>query len=97
MAPMVHWPEVMVTYEYRCAIPSYDIEIIPACLACPSFIVFGIHCAKLSKSQMLPQFFDIQLDDRSIEVKEGDTLSLGTHTIAAPCIIQSDIIVQVFV
>ena len=31
--------------------------------------------------QMLPQFFDIQLDDRSIEVKEGDTLSLGTHTL----------------
>ena len=30
---------------------------------------------------MLPQFFDIALDDRSIEVKEGDTLSLGSHTL----------------
>ena len=26
---------------------------------------------------MLPQFFDVALDDRSIEVREGDTLSLG--------------------
>lgn len=30
---------------------------------------------------MLPQFFDVALDDRSIEVKEGDTLSLGSHTL----------------
>ncbi|MDE7311160.1 MAG: FprA family A-type flavoprotein [Eubacterium sp.] len=31
--------------------------------------------------QMLPQFFQVELDDRSIEVKEGDTLSLGSHTL----------------
>ncbi len=31
--------------------------------------------------QMLPQFFDIQLDDRSIVVKEGDSLPLGSHTL----------------
>lgn len=31
---------------------------------------------------MLPQFFDVTLDDRSIEVKEGDTLSLGSHTLS---------------
>ncbi len=31
--------------------------------------------------QMLPQFFDVVLDDRSIEVREGDTLSLGSHTL----------------
>ncbi len=30
---------------------------------------------------MLPQFFDVTLDDRSIEVKEGDTLKLGSHTL----------------
>ncbi len=30
---------------------------------------------------MLPQFFDVALDDRSIEVREGDRLSLGTHTL----------------
>lgn len=30
---------------------------------------------------MLPQFFDVALDDRSIEVREGDTLSLGSHTL----------------
>lgn len=31
--------------------------------------------------QMLPQFFDVALDDSSIEVKEGDSLSLGSHTL----------------
>lgn len=30
---------------------------------------------------MLPQFFDIELDDRSIVVKEGDSLPLGSHTL----------------
>lgn len=30
---------------------------------------------------MLPQFFNVALDDRSIEVREGDTLSLGSHTL----------------
>lgn len=31
---------------------------------------------------MLPQFFDIDLTDRTVTVKEGDTLSLGKHTIS---------------
>ena len=31
--------------------------------------------------QMLPQFFHVELDDRSIEVKEGESLSLGSHTL----------------
>lgn len=30
---------------------------------------------------MIPQFFDIDLSDRSVVVKEGDTLNLGTHTL----------------
>lgn len=30
---------------------------------------------------MLPQFFDISLDGHSLTVKEGDTLSLGEHTL----------------
>ena len=30
---------------------------------------------------MLPQFFDIPLDGHSLTVKEGDTLSLGEHTL----------------
>lgn len=30
---------------------------------------------------MIPQFFDIDLEGRKIVVKEGDTLSLGTHTL----------------
>ncbi|MDE6759299.1 MAG: FprA family A-type flavoprotein [Lachnospiraceae bacterium] len=30
---------------------------------------------------MLPQFFDVDIKDRSISVKEGDTLELGGHTL----------------
>lgn len=31
---------------------------------------------------MLPQFFDIPLDGKTITVKEGDTLELGAHTLS---------------
>ena len=30
---------------------------------------------------MLPNFFEVPVEDRSITVKEGDTLELGTHTL----------------
>ena len=30
---------------------------------------------------MIPQFFDVDLTDRAVTVKEGDTLSLGAHTL----------------
>ena len=30
---------------------------------------------------MIPQFFDVDLTGRTVTVKEGDTLSLGTHTL----------------
>lgn len=30
---------------------------------------------------MLPQFFDIDLNDRKVVVKEGDTINLGVHTL----------------
>lgn len=30
---------------------------------------------------MIPQFFDMDITDRSVVVKEGDTLSLGKHTL----------------
>ncbi len=30
---------------------------------------------------MLPQFFDMDITDRSVVVKEGDTLELGSHTL----------------
>lgn len=30
---------------------------------------------------MLPQFFDVDITDRSVVVKEGDTLELGSHTL----------------
>ncbi len=32
--------------------------------------------------QMMPQFFDYDLGDRAVTVKEGDTLSLGTHKLS---------------
>ena len=31
--------------------------------------------------QMIGQFFDVDLEDRKIVVKEGDTLELGNHTL----------------
>lgn len=31
--------------------------------------------------QMLPQFFDLELEGKTVTVKEGDTLSLGEHTL----------------
>ena len=31
---------------------------------------------------MLPQFFDIDLTDRTVNVKEGDSLNLGEHTLS---------------
>ncbi len=31
--------------------------------------------------QMLPQFFDFDLTGRTVTIKEGDTLSLGSHTL----------------
>ena len=30
---------------------------------------------------MIPQFFDVDITERSVDVKEGDTLSLGKHTL----------------
>lgn len=30
---------------------------------------------------MIPQFFDVELTGRTVTVKEGDTLNLGTHTL----------------
>ena len=32
--------------------------------------------------QMLPQFFDLDLEGHTLTVKEGDTLSLGAHTLS---------------
>lgn len=41
----------------------------------PSAILVG----NAKTFQMLPQFFDIDFSNRILEVKEGDTLDLGTH------------------
>jgi len=47
--------------------------------------------------QILPQFFDIDFIDKTIAVKEGDTLSLGTHTLTffgAPMVHWPEVIVS---
>lgn len=47
--------------------------------------------------QMLPQFFNADFSDRTIAVKEGDTLSLGEHTLtfyAAPMVHWPEVIVS---
>ncbi len=47
--------------------------------------------------QMLPQFFDADFSNRTIAVKEGDTLSLGEHTLtfyAAPMVHWPEVIVS---
>ena len=46
---------------------------------------------------MLPQFFDIDLEGRKVEVKEGDELSLGEHTLVfvmAPMIHWPEVMVE---
>ena len=46
---------------------------------------------------MLPQFFTMDLSDRSVVVKEGDTLSLGSHTLQffmAPMVHWSEVMVE---
>ena len=45
----------------------------------------------------LPQFFDLDLTDRCVTVKEGDTLSLGSHTLAfvmAPMVHWPEVMVE---
>lgn len=47
--------------------------------------------------QMIGQFFDLDLSDRSMEVKEGDTLSTGSHTfhfVAAPMVHWPEVLVS---
>ena len=46
---------------------------------------------------MLPQFFSMDLSDRSVVVKEGDTLSLGSHTLQffmAPMVHWPEVLVE---
>lgn len=46
---------------------------------------------------MLPQFFDIDISERKIEVKEGDELSLGEHTLVffmAPMVHWPEVMVE---
>lgn len=47
--------------------------------------------------QMIGQFFDLDLSGRSMEVKEGDTLSTGSHTfhfVAAPMVHWPEVLVS---
>lgn len=48
-------------------------------------------------SAMLPQFFELDLSDRFIVVKEGDTLNLGSHTlhfVMAPMVHWPEVMVE---
>ena len=47
--------------------------------------------------KMIPQFFDFDLTGRTVEVKEGDTLSLGSHTlhfVMAPMVHWPEVMVE---
>ncbi|MGI6007406.1 MAG: FprA family A-type flavoprotein [Ruminococcus sp.] len=47
--------------------------------------------------KMIPQFFDFDLTGRTVEVKEGDTLSLGEHTlhfVMAPMVHWPEVMVE---
>ena len=47
--------------------------------------------------QMLPQFFDLPLEGHTLTVKEGDTLSLGSHTLTfvmAPMVHWPEVMVE---
>ena len=47
--------------------------------------------------KMIPQFFDFDLTGRTVEVKEGDTMSLGSHTlhfVMAPMVHWPEVMVE---
>ena len=59
----------------------------------PSLLLVG----NAKTFNMLPQYFDIDLTDRTVTVKEGDTLSLGTHTLTfymAPMVHWPEVMVE---
>ena len=57
--------------------PDHAASIARAAAKYPSMQLIG----NAKTFQMLPQFFDMDTEGRTITVKEGDTIELGTHTL----------------
>ena len=58
--------------------PDHAANIQKICEKYPDLKVVG----NAKSFAMLPQFFSMDFSDRKVEVKEGDTLSLGSHTLS---------------
>lgn len=58
--------------------PDHAANIQKICEKYPDLKVVG----NAKSFAMLPQFFAMDFSDRKVEVKEGDTLSLGSHTLS---------------
>lgn len=57
--------------------PDHAGSIVRAMELFPDMILVG----NAKTFAMLPQFFDIDIEGKTLVVKEGDTLSLGSHTL----------------
>lgn len=57
--------------------PDHAGSILKAIELFPDMILVG----NAKTFSMLPQFFDIDVTGKTLEVKEGDTLNLGAHTL----------------
>lgn len=68
------WPDYLVVSHLE---PDHAANIQRVCERYPQLKVVS-NAKALS---MLPQFFDMDFTKRSIEVKEGDTLDLGSHSL----------------
>ena len=56
--------------------PDHSGSLAAAIEAFPNAQIVG----NAKTFQLLPQFFDVDIEDRKIVVKEGDELSIGSHT-----------------
>ena len=84
-------PDYLVVHHME---PDHSALIAKALHLFPSVMLV----ASAQALRMLPQFFqDIKLEGRTIAIKEGDTLPLGTHTlhfVAAPMVHWPEVMVS---
>ena len=84
-------PDYLVVHHME---PDHSALIAKALHLYPSVMLV----ASAQALRMLPQFFqDIKLEGRTIAIKEGDTLPLGTHTlhfVAAPMVHWPEVMVS---
>ena len=65
--------------------PDHSGALLSVCEKFPEMMIYTSQGA----ANMMKQFFDVDLSDRIVTIKEGDTLALGSHTlsfIAAPMV-----------